>query len=49
MILTYVQKSMKIENRNYRVIIPDNIDKFINFNCIFDADRKGIETIYFSY
>lgn len=46
--LTYTQKTVKAKNSTYTIIIPDNIDGFINNQYMFDADRKGLTAIMLS-
>ncbi len=46
--LTYVKKAVKVKGMTYTIIIPDNIDGFINNQYMFDADREGLTTIMLS-
>ena len=46
--LTYTERIVNRKNRNYTIVIPDNIDKFVNNHYMFDADRKGLEAIMLS-
>lgn len=45
---TYTQKVIKTEKECYTVIIPDNTEKFYNGYFIFEADRRGLETVMMS-
>lgn len=46
--LTYTERIVNRKNKNYTIVIPDNIDKFVNNHYMFDADRKGLEAIMLS-
>ena len=46
--LTYVKKPVKVKGMTYTIIIPDNIDGFINNQYMFDADREGLTAIMLS-
>lgn len=46
--LTYTKKIVKRRNKELAIIIPDNIDGFLNNCTIFDADRKGLNSILMS-
>ena len=46
--LTYVKKPVKVKGRTYTIIIPDNIDGFINNQYMLDADREGLTAIMLS-
>lgn len=46
--LTYTKIPVKIKNKEISVVIPDNIDGFLNNQVIFDADRKGLNAIMMS-
>ena len=46
--LTYVKKSVNVKGKTYTIIIPDNLDGFINNQYMLDADRKGLTAIMLS-
>lgn len=46
--LTYTKILVKIKNKEISVVIPDNINGFFNNQVMFDADRKGLNSIMMS-
>lgn len=42
------KKIIKIKNKEISVIIPDNIEGVLNNQVVFDADRKGLNSIMMS-
>lgn len=45
---TYTKIPIKLKNREISVIIPENIEGFLNNKFVFDADRKGLNAIMLS-
>lgn len=48
MILRYTEKKVRLGEREYRVIIPRDIDGFVNREYIMDADRAALHSILLS-
>ena len=48
MIIKYIEKTVTLGKKTYTVIIPRDIDGFVNLRYIMDADRKTFQALCFS-